>query len=109
MSKIEIVMKDKINQRGNKSCHCWVGNVFHIATVAGWQEVIYGLYKYNGCKPELNIGIKRNGEEEGRSSRFYQVVQSPLNFAILSCIEKELKSDEHLKKIAEIQKYLEEL
>lgn len=109
MSEIKIVMKDKANDRGNKSCYCWEGDVYHIATVDGWQEVIYGKYKYEDEEPELSLGIKRNGEDTGRSARFYQVVKSPLSFAILSCIEQELTDSEHLKKIAEIREELKEI
>lgn len=109
MSEIEIVMKDKDNDRGVKSCYCWEGSVFHIATVAGWQEIIYGKYKYKGEKPEPNLGIKRNGEITGRSACFYQVVKPPLSFSILSCIEQELRESGHLKKIAGIRKELKEI
>lgn len=87
----EPIMKVIGNQPGKRPCYCWNREVLHIATVDGWQDVIYGYYR----KGELwSLGIKRN---ENKNGHFYQVVVPSMARLILREIEEHLPAENEKK------------
>lgn len=89
----EPIMQIIGNQPGKRPCYCWNRKVLLIASVDGWQDVIYGYYH----KGKLwCLGIKRN---EVKSGHFYQVVAPSMAQLILREIEKCLPPNETGKKI----------
>jgi len=91
---IEIKMEIKENQPGAKACYCWVDDVWNIACIDGWQELIFGYYNDDNGEG-WRIGVKRNGEDDGRSAFFYQVIAKSLVPVVLDGIEKILTCNGH--------------
>jgi hypothetical protein len=72
------------NTPGNKSCYCWDGDVLVLKSKVGkWQDVIFGYYN-DGQTDAWCVGVKRNGETNGRSAFFYQILVDDLADIFLS-------------------------